>query len=94
MSPAQIQYLKPKNRLVILTPNIRECYFGKQGVFWTSYCDASVKIPQAKEMTENVNNMSQPGGSRPPVVVPLGNNYHKFAIPMNTDKKTQKKQKT
>ena len=92
LSPAQIQYLKPKNRLVILTPNIRECYFGKQGVFWTSYCDASVKIPQAKEMTENVNNMSQPGGSRPPVVVPLGNNYHKFAMPMNTDSRTQKKE--
>ncbi len=92
LSPEQIQYLEPKNRLVILAPNIRECYFGKQGVFWTSYCDASVKIPQAKEMTENVNNMSQPGGSRPPIVIPLGNNYHKFAIPMNIDNKTQKKQ--
>lgn len=78
LSAAKIQYLKPQNELVVMVPNIRECYFGKQGVFWVSYCDASVKVPT----------VSRIGGTpriSAPEVVSLGSNYHKFSIPMPKD---------
>ena len=72
-----IQYLQPYKNISVVVPNIRECYFGKTGVFWPSYSDCSVKIPQSSPFL---------GTSMPPKVVLLGNNYHKFAIPMKKNK--------
>ena len=85
LAPAKIQDLRPQNQLVVMVPNIRECYFGKQGVFWVSYCDASVKTPSTSDPQENVGNMPQISIRSLPKVVSLGNNYHKFGIPMPED---------
>ena len=79
LRPASVQYIQAKNNLSIMVPNIRECYIGKQGVFWPSYTDCSVKVPQG---LANPDAPPGPGNSLPPVVLPLGNNYHKFAMPM------------
>jgi hypothetical protein len=87
---AETKFLSPQDNLIIMIPSIRECVFGKQGVFWPCYSDCSVKIPQAKEIAENINNLPQPGGSKIPIVVSLGQSYHKFAIPMPVDDKGNK----
>ena len=87
---AETKFLSPQDNLIIMIPSIRECVFGKQGVFWPCYSDCSVKIPQAKELEENINNQPQPGGSKIPIVVSLGQSYHKFAIPMPVDDKGNK----
>lgn len=79
LRPASVQYIQAKNNLSIMVPNIRECYIGRQGVFWPSYTDCSVKVPQG---LANPDAPPGPGNSLPPIVLPLGNNYHKFAIPM------------
>lgn len=81
LSEGKTQYLKPQNQLVVMAPNIRECYFGKQGVFWISYCDASVKTPM---ISRGVGDVTLPE------VQSLGTNYHKFAIPMSKDNNDNK----
>jgi len=87
LRPASVQYIEARRNLSIMIPNIRECYIGKQGVFWPSYTDCSVKVPQG---LANPDEPPGPGNSLPPAVIPLGNNYHKFAIPMVMDKKGNK----
>jgi hypothetical protein len=83
LRPASVQYIQAKNNLSIMVPNIRECYIGKQGVFWPSYTDCSVKVPQGMADRDAPPG---PGNSLPPEIIPLGNNYHKFSIPMTYNK--------
>lgn len=88
--PATEKYLTADDNLCIILPSIRECSFGKQGVFWPSYSDCSVREPVAKEIQENINNLPQPGGSIPPRIISFGQAHHKFAIPMPVNQTNEK----
>lgn len=89
--PAETKTLASNDKLTVILPNLRECAFGKQGVFWPMYSDCSVKVPVGKDnIQENLNNLPQPGGSSPPIVQPLSQSYHKFAFPMKVDDKNKK----
>ena len=47
---ASIQNLRPTNGLTVMVPNIRECAFGKQGVFWPIYSDCHIELPQVRSI--------------------------------------------
>ena len=69
---SEIKNLRPTNGLTVIVPNIRECAFGKQGVFSVSYSDCNVEIPQLNSI---------------PIIKPFGNPLSKFALPMPNDDK-------
>lgn len=75
LRPPTYKSLNPVNGLTIILPNIRECAFGKQGVFWPIYSDCSIELPQVRSI---------------PLIQPFGGPLNKIAIPMQADDKGNK----
>lgn len=72
---ASIKNLRPTNGLTVIVPNIRECAFGKQGVFWPIYSDCHIELPQIRSI---------------PLIQPFGGPLNKIAIPMQVNEKGKK----
>jgi hypothetical protein len=71
LAPEKIQYIEAKDNLAVMLPNIRECAIGKQGVFWPSYSDCSVRYPKTNGF---------------PFIQSFGDPLHKFSFPTYKDK--------